>query len=56
MYGEYIVGGVKGIKIFVIIILGIGIGGGIIIDGKIYIGVYYVGVEFGYMVICVDGE
>lgn len=55
-YGEYIAGGAKGTKISVTITLGTGIGGGIIIDGKIYTGVHHAGAELGHMVICVDGE
>ena len=55
-YGEYIAGAGKGSKNFIAITLGTGVGGGIIIDGKIYSGSNYAGAEIGHMVIMVDGE
>jgi len=55
-YGEYIAGGAKGTRISITITLGTGIGGGIIIDGRIYTGSHHAGAELGHMVICVDGE
>jgi len=55
-FGEYIAGAAKGSKVSVTITLGTGIGGGIIIDGKIYTGVHHAGAELGHIVICVDGE
>ena len=54
-YGEYIAGAAKGAKDAVCITLGTGVGGGIIIDGKIYSGFNYAGAEIGHMVIEVDG-
>ena len=50
-YGEYIAGAAKDNKDIIAITLGTGVGGGIIIDGKIYGGVNYAGAEFGHMVI-----
>ena len=55
-YGEFVAGAGKGTKNFIMITLGTGVGGGIIIDGKIYSGSNYAGGELGHTVICVDGE
>lgn len=55
-YGEYIAGAGKGTKNFVAITLGTGVGGGIILDGKIYSGFNYAGAELGHMVITMNGE
>ncbi len=55
-YGEYIAGGARGAKYAVVITLGTGIGGGIIIDGKIFAGFNYAGAELGHMVIQKDGR
>lgn len=50
-YAEYIDGAAKGAKDSVTITLGTGVGGGIIIDGKIYSGFNCLGAELGHMVI-----
>ena len=55
-YGEYLAGGAKGAKYAVVITLGTGIGGGIIIDGKIFAGFNYAGAELGHIVIVKDGR
>lgn len=55
-YGEYIAGAGKGTKNFIAITLGTGVGGGVIIDGKIYSGSNYAGAELGHTVINMDGE
>ena len=55
-YGEYIAGGAQGAKYAVVITLGTGIGGGIIIDGKIFSGYNYAAAELGHMVIQKDGR
>ena len=55
-YGEFVAGAGKGTKDFVMITLGTGVGGGIIIGGKLYSGSNYAGAELGHMVICMDGE
>lgn len=55
-YGEYIAGAGKEARNFIMITLGTGVGGGIIIDGKIYSGSNYAGAELGHTVICVDGQ
>ncbi len=54
-YGEYVAGAAKGAKNAVCITLGTGVGGGIIIDGKIYSGSNFAGAEIGHTVISVDG-
>ncbi len=54
--GEYLAGSAKGAKNAVAITLGTGVGGGIIIDGKIYSGSNYAGAELGHMVIVKDGK
>lgn len=55
-YGEYIAGAGKGTNNFIAITLGTGVGGGIIIDGKIYGGSNYAGAELGHNVIIAKGE
>ena len=54
-YGEFVAGAAKGAKNAVCITLGTGVGGGIIIDGKIYSGSNFAGAEIGHTVIEVDG-
>ena len=49
--GEYWLGGGKGSKSMVMATLGTGVGGGIIIDGKLLYGVYGAGGEIGHMVV-----
>lgn len=55
-YGEFVAGAGVGAKNFIMITLGTGVGGGIIIDGKIYSGSNYAGGELGHTVISMDGE
>lgn len=54
-YGEFVAGSAKGTKDAVCITLGTGVGGGIIIGGKIYSGFNYAGAEIGHTVVQVDG-
>lgn len=54
-YGEYIARGGKA-KSFVFMTLGTGVGGGIIIDGKIYRGFNGAGAEIGHSSIVIDGK
>ncbi len=54
-YGEYVAGAAKGAKHAVCITLGTGVGGGIIIDGKIYCGSNFGGAEIGHTVIDING-
>lgn len=55
-YGEYIAGAGRGCKNFVVVTLGTGVGGGIIIDGKIYSGSNGAGGEIGHTVIQMNGQ
>lgn len=55
-YGEYMAGALKGADNAVAITLGTGVGGGIIIDHKIYSGSNFAGAELGHTVIVVDGR
>ena len=54
-YGEYVAGAAKGATNAVCITLGTGVGGGIVIDGKIYAGSNFAGAEIGHTVLCLDG-
>lgn len=54
-WGEACAGAAKGTKNSVMITLGTGVGGGIIIDNKVYSGFNYAGGELGHIVIEVDG-
>ena len=55
-YGELLAGAGKGASNFVAITLGTGVGGGVIIDGKIYSGFNHFGAELGHIGIVMDGE
>ncbi len=55
-YGEAIAGAAKGYQNVVVITLGTGVGGGVIIDGKIYTGFNYCGAELGHTVIVYGGR
>ena len=46
-YGEFIAGGARGARYAVVITLGTGIGGGVIIHGKIFAGLKHAGAEAG---------
>ena len=50
-WGEAVAGAAKGTESSVMITLGTGVGGGIIIDGKVYSGFNYAGAELGHIVI-----
>lgn len=54
-YGEYVING-NGAESFVAITLGTGVGGGVIIDKKIYRGFNGAGGEIGHTVFVYDGE
>lgn len=54
--GEVVAGGAKGYKSSITITLGTGVGGGIIIDGKIYTGFNHAAGEMGHIVIDTEGE
>ncbi|MBC3516797.1 ROK family protein [Neobittarella massiliensis] len=54
-YGELVAGAGRGYRDMVAITLGTGVGGGIIVGGKIWPGSYYGGAELGHMVVEKDG-
>ena len=54
--GESVAGGAKDCDSVVVVTLGTGVGGGIILDGKIWEGHMSAGAEIGHMVISVGGE
>lgn len=54
--GEAVGGTAKGKRLSVMITLGTGVGGGVIIDGKIYSGFNYAGAELGHTVIEYNGR
>jgi glucokinase len=54
-WGEVVAGSAKGTQDSVMITLGTGVGGGIIIGGKVISGFNYAGAELGHIVIEVDG-
>lgn len=54
--GEVIAGAAKGCKNAILLTLGTGVGGGIIIDGKVFEGGHIGGAEIGHTVIVTDGE
>ncbi len=53
---ETVAGAAIGCKNMVLITLGTGVGGGIIIDGKIYAGMRSAGAELGHTLLVLDGE
>ena len=54
-WGEAVAGAAKGTSNSVMITLGTGVGGGIVIDNKLYTGFNYAGAELGHIVIEIDG-
>lgn len=55
-FGEVLAGAGKGYRDVVVVTLGTGVGGGIIIDGKIYTGFNFCGAELGHTVIRFGGR
>lgn len=55
-WGEYWVGAGKGLSSMVLLTLGTGIGGGIILENRLWRGITGSGAELGHMVIDCDGE
>lgn len=53
--GEFLAGAAKEVDSCVCITLGTGVGGGVIIDGKMFSGSNFAGTELGHTVIVVDG-
>lgn len=54
--GEFCAGAAKEVNSCVCITLGTGVGGGVIIDGKVFSGANFAGTELGHTVINVGGE
>ncbi|MCQ2416603.1 MAG: ROK family glucokinase [Oscillospiraceae bacterium] len=54
-YGEFVAGAAKGARNAICITLGTGVGGGVIIDGKIYAGSNFAGAELGHTTLTMDG-
>lgn len=54
-FGEYLAGAGRGAKSFLCLTLGTGVGGGVILDGKLLRGFNFAGGEFGHTVIVADG-
>lgn len=55
-WGEAVAGAARGTKNSVMITLGTGVGGGVIIDGKVFSGFNYAGAELGHIVIDAGGR
>ena len=55
-WGEAVAGAAKGAGKSVMITLGTGVGGGIVLDGKVYSGFNYAGAELGHIVIEHNGR
>ena len=55
-WGEAVAGAAKGTRNSLMITLGTGVGGGVIIDCKVFSGFNYAGAELGHIVIEVDGR
>lgn len=54
--GEVTVGGAKGYKDVIVLTLGTGVGGGIILNGRIFSGYFPGGTEVGHQIIIKDGK
>ena len=54
--GETLAGAAKGTRSTILLTLGPGVGGGIILDGKVYAGINHAGAELGHTVIVSGGE
>ena len=55
-WGEAVAGAAKGADSSIMITLGTGVGGGIVLDGKVYSGFNYAGAELGHIVIEHNGR
>jgi len=54
-YGEYVATGATA-KSFIFITLGTGVGGGVVLDGKLYRGFNFAGAELGHFIMKMGGE
>ena len=55
-WGEAVAGAARGTQNSVMITLGTGVGGGVIVDGKVYAGFNFAGAELGHIVISAGGR
>ncbi len=55
-FGEYLLGAGRGTDSMVLLTLGTGIGGGIILDGKVFHGSHEMGAELGHMIVDPQGR
>lgn len=55
-FGEYLAGGARGYSSILMVTLGTGVGGGILLDGKIYTGAFFAGAEIGHMPMVFEGR
>lgn len=55
-YGEYLCGAGKGGADMVLLTLGTGVGGGIVVNGKVLHGAHQIGAELGHMIVVPEGE
>ena len=55
-FGEYVVLQKTGIRNMVFLTLGTGVGGGIVVDGKVVRGAHEIGAELGHMIVQPGGE
>lgn len=55
-YGEFMAGAAKGSKSMIAITLGTGVGGGIVLDSKIYTGFNFAGAELGHTTLIAGGR
>jgi glucokinase len=55
-YGEFICGTGKGVQNMVLLTLGTGVGGGVVIDGRVLHGAHEIGAELGHMIVVPGGE
>lgn len=55
-FGEYLCGSGKSARVMVLLTLGTGLGGGIVIDGKVLHGAHSMGAEIGHMIVVPEGE
>ena len=54
--GETFCGSIQGVQDSVFVTLGTGVGGGVVLGGKLFTGAHGVGTEIGHMIIALDGE
>ncbi len=55
-YGEYRMGAGRGGRVVLMLTLGTGVGGGLVVDGRIFDGANGTGLEPGHMIVVPDGE